>query len=485
MAFMRWFHPRQLARAIARVQIRTVLFVGFGIVFALWAASGYQFVQRLNEVQVRIGEVNDRFSQTDALLSSVRTNVNIGSLYLRDALLDVRPGAAEYYQTELERARSEIDEALAGYTAHLDSPGERATFARLRTEIDDFWATVLPVLGWDAARRATEARILLRRRIIPQRDVILKISDEIRALNRAAFEDQQAQAIGVFRSVQSRVWVVGLATLLVALVVALMVIGHTGALEARIREQLAKDAENTRDLQRLSARLVHVQEEERRTIARELHDEIGQALTAIKMELAVAERRLGAGATRPLEDARGITDRALQAVRDLSKLLHPTLLDDLGLAAAVEWYVQAFSARTGIRAELSQGGMEDRLPGDVEVCAYRIVQEAMTNVARHAAATSCHVDLRRLPASLLVSVEDDGKGFDVAAATARGARQGLGLLGIRERVADLRGTFRLHSQPRSGTRLIVELPALAAAPGTADADGDGAAFPAAAAQEVR
>ncbi len=461
---MRW--SRRLpskATTLERVTIRGALLVGFGVVFALWMISGQQFVQRLDEVRHRITAVNGRYTRADVLLSSVRTNVLLGSVYLRDALLDQRPGAQQFYHAELESRRRQVEEAIGQYVPLLDSPEERARVAQLRAEIDDYWNSVLPVFGWDAARRSAEARALLTQRIIPKRELIIRISDGIQTLNRAAFEQQQIEAIRIYTAVERRVSLTGVAALVVALFVAVVVFRLTSRLEARIREHAARNEETMRDLQRLSARLVNAQEEERRTIARELHDEIGQALTAIKLELGFLARAVQAqGAeARALESARGITDRAIQNVRDLSKLLHPPALDDLGLPATLDWLLNGFSARTGLHAELLQDGMEERLPADVEVAAYRIVQEALTNVARHAEASKCRVYLQRRPTLVLVTIEDNGKGFDVGSATAGGKRRGLGLLGIQERAAGCRGTLRLDSTPGYGTRLTVELPVAA------------------------
>lgn len=230
----------------------------------------------------------------------------------------------------------------------------------------------------------------------------------------------------------------------------------------RIRRQRAREAEYTADLQRLSSKLISAQEDERRTIARELHDEVGQVLTALKVELAVAERTIEAAGMRAglLGDARTITDGALQTVRDLSHLLHPSLLDDLGLADAVDWYLKGFGQRHGLRVELLHDRMEGRLTAETEVAAFRIIQEALTNVVKHARATSCRVHLQRLPDTVLVAVEDDGVGFDTddLERTSRLGR-GIGLLGIRERATHLQGTVRLETAAGRGTRLTVELPA--------------------------
>jgi signal transduction histidine kinase len=195
-------------------------------------------------------------------------------------------------------------------------------------------------------------------------------------------------------------------------------------------------------------------------------------LAAIKVELAVAQRAIDSsgGWAHVLDDARSITDGAFATVRDLSSLLHPSLLDDLGLPAAVEWYVRGWGKRHGLHVDLCQDGMDTRLMPDIEVSAYRIVQEALTNVAKHARAASCGINLQRLPNTVLITIEDDGDGFDRAAVERAGDRSGLGLVAIQERVTQLRGTLRLESALGRGTRLTVELPAR---PRTGDMDPEG------------
>ncbi len=461
----RWRRISALIDTFERISIRGVLLIGFGLLFAIWFVSGADLVRRVIEVENRASEVHRRFITADKELLTVRTQILLGSVYLRDALLDT-PDTAESYRDRLQRVREEIDDALMRYGPIIDSPGERRTFSQLRTEIQDFWETVLPALRWDTERRATQARALLRERVIPKRQLIITISDRAQGLNRAAFDEQQAQLANIYGAMRRRVWETSAGVLVLGVVVAFVVIGYAGRLEGKIRRQQSRERETTQNLQRLSAKLVTAQEEERRSIARELHDEIGQALTAIKVELAVVERVLGpeARARNVLGEARSITDHALQTVRDLSQLLHPPLLDDLGLAATLDWYLTGFSKRTGVAAELVCEGLEGRLVSEVEMCLYRITQEALTNVAKHAEATSCRVYLRRQVDNVTLTVEDNGKGFDVQRVMSSLSRRGLGLLGVQERAAGFGGRFRVESATGAGTRLTVDLPALAAEP---------------------
>jgi signal transduction histidine kinase len=135
------------------------------------------------------------------------------------------------------------------------------------------------------------------------------------------------------------------------------------------------------------------------------------------------------------------------------------MLDDLGLPAAIEWYAKGFERRHGVRIELLQEHMDERLSADTESAIYRIVQEALTNVAKHAQATRCRIYLQRLPHTLLVTIEDDGVGFNPAAPDTPAAARGLGLISIRERVVQVRGELRIETTPGNGTRLTVEVPA--------------------------
>jgi signal transduction histidine kinase len=399
--------------------------------------------------------------RSQELLSTVRAQVLLGSVFVRDALLDPDPGTAGSYRRQLEETYESIDAALEQYVPVLDSVTERERVGRLRREVADFRATMLDVLGSDSSRWPAEARLLLRTRVVPKRQVVIRVSDEVQALNRAAFIRQQSETAHLYQGMQNRIWTqLGLA-LAASLAIGLVAIRYASRLEHQIRRQMEKEVETSRDLQRLSSKIINAQEEERRTIARELHDEIGQVLTAIKVELAIAQRAVAGapGGPQALDSVRSITDGALQAVRDLSHFLHPSLLDDLGLPAAVDSYLKGFGRRHGLRVELLQDGMDDRLAGETEAAAYRIIQEALTNVVKHARASTCRVYLQRLPNTILITIEDDGVGFEPTDGATPAARRGLGLIGIRERAAHLRGTVRLESASGKGTRLTVELPA--------------------------
>jgi signal transduction histidine kinase len=440
--------------------IRAALLLGFGSIFALWLVSTYEQMRQLGAVEQRAEAIHARFTESEEALFTVRTQVLLGSIYLRDALAEGSAASAPYYRQQLERTRADVENALQRYAGLVGSREAGDHWARLRAELDDFWRTIPPILSPDAALPAADVRAFLRDRVIPKREVILAISDQIRALDREAFEAEHRARTSLYEGMRRRAWGTSAITAILGLAIAFVATRYAGRLESQIREQHRHILANTRDLERLSARLVNAQEDERRMIARELHDEIGQALTAIKMELALSERHqhdLG-GTARSLDEARAITDRTLNTVRDLSQLLHPSMLDDLGLPDTLKWYLHGFSQRTGVRAELVQDQMGERLAPEVEVSAYRIIQEALTNVAKHAHATLCRVYVQRLPHSFLITIEDDGVGADTQGRLSETSGRGLGLVGIRERASALSGTVRFESASGKGTRLTVELP---------------------------
>ncbi|HKS37991.1 MAG TPA: PAS domain S-box protein [Verrucomicrobiae bacterium] len=210
-------------------------------------------------------------------------------------------------------------------------------------------------------------------------------------------------------------------------------------------------------LQRLSRRLLELQETERRFMARELHDEIGQSITAVTLNLQNAKlmlepSKIGAA----LNESIGILNRVLQQVRDLSLDLRPSILDHVGLAAAIRWQVDRQAQRAGFKAEVVADERADHLAPEVEIACYRIIQEALTNIARHAKAQNVRVEVRYTHSQMHLLVLDDGVGFDLRNARERVAS--LGIVGMEERTLFLKGEFEIESAPRRGTAIRVRFP---------------------------
>jgi PAS domain S-box-containing protein len=223
------------------------------------------------------------------------------------------------------------------------------------------------------------------------------------------------------------------------------------------RERLFKKVSAAQErLKILSSRLMEVQEMERRSLARELHDEIGQILTAIKINLQMTSQFAGSpDIDTHIQSSIELTEEAIKQVRSLSLDLRPSMLDDLGLIPALRWFIDRQSQRTGINARLAAQQITERLSPQLEIACYRIAQEAITNVIRHAGLdVAVNVELWMEEKELHLKISDNGKGFEVYSALQKAVDgKSMGIIGMQERVELLGGTLRINSKPGKGTEI--------------------------------
>ncbi|MBI3805152.1 MAG: GAF domain-containing protein [Nitrospirae bacterium] len=216
-------------------------------------------------------------------------------------------------------------------------------------------------------------------------------------------------------------------------------------------------------LQTLSSAIVNIQEEERRRIAQELHDEAGQVLTGIKMNLEWVEKELNPAETaikERIEAVKTQVGKIMEELRRLSYDLRPAILDELGLVPTLRWYIEEYNKRTRTAVHLQTSGLQKRLSAKTEILLYRIIQEALTNVAKHAEAESVVLSLEKKDVHVHLYITDDGKGFEVKRyfSSSPMGRRGLGILGMKERVELAGGTFFIDSDPGQGTRISIKVP---------------------------
>jgi signal transduction histidine kinase len=226
-------------------------------------------------------------------------------------------------------------------------------------------------------------------------------------------------------------------------------------LERQTRGRYHELAQSRHELERLSSRLVDAQEEERRSISRELHDEVGQSLGALLVDLGRLSTNLPADRVEiheRLEHMKSLAERTVGTVRDIALLLRPSMLDDLGLVAALEWQGREVSRRSQMEVTVESQNVSDDLPDEYKICIYRLVQEALSNAVRHSRARNARVHVSGGPNGIAVEVVDDGRGFDPQ------RTRGLGILGMEERVKRLGGSLTVKSAPGQGTILKAELP---------------------------
>jgi signal transduction histidine kinase len=231
--------------------------------------------------------------------------------------------------------------------------------------------------------------------------------------------------------------------------------------EEKEKERLFKEVSSAQGrLKVLSKRLLEIQESERRHIARELHDEIGQILTAIKINIQTAFKLAGSKKIEVhLNEGVELIEEALFQVRKLSVDLRPSMLDDLGLIPALRWYVDKHSTRTGMKAKVVTDEIIKRLPSNIEITCFRVSQEALTNIIKHSQATDVEINLFYQDNDLHLQIKDNGVGFNFFSAIQKGLQgESMGLMGMQERVELIGGRININSKPGGGTQIHVVFP---------------------------
>lgn len=464
----RTYDPRGGLIVIRRVSFRVALATSVVGTVGLWAYTGIAFVDRLDSLERQSSDISAHYTRAQDLLTTVRTQVLVASVRVRDGLLNQEDAFVAECRAQIQASYRVINAALSEY---VPLTGDDDIVGRLRVEVDGFRSVALDALSARPTLTPPQIRDLLNAHVVPRREALFRISEDVQALNRAAFVRQQSEINRIYRSAEGQAWRrlgVALGASLVALIATWV---YAQRFERGLRSEIGRSAQLSRELQDATMKLIHAQEAERRAIARELHDEIGQVLTAVKVDLGLAQRDVQAHGlwVESLSAAQDSTVGAINAVRDLTQLLHPPALDDLGLVAGIEAMLRTVSRQQQVVVRFTHSGLDGRLAQQVERAAYRIVQEALTNVLRHARASTCRVALRRAGGILSLDVEDDGVGFETTGAGAQPA--GIGLIGIRERVTELGGRYWLDSRNPVGTHLHVELPS----PGVAHREGDAVA----------
>lgn len=447
------------ARSEDAMRFRTwpVAALGLGGLLLLVIATLVTTSRRAQEIYDQIDQLNTYRRGVESKLRRLRSDVHLSGIFVRDYLLDQeRERAPEYRKSLAEYRASNLTtlEELRDLTR--GELGDEVRIAGLQAKLDEYWQAFEPLFDWTPAEKLTQSARFLRREVLPRREAVLGIAQEIEELNNANMATQQeevARRHAAFRrDLDALLW----QSLLLGIVVAVSAVIRLRMLERRSEEQrrAAEDAE--RQMRLLSQQLVATQEEERKKLSRELHDHVGQMLTALRMELSRIDRLpppVDGLRTKAITESKRIVDDVVRTVRDLALGLRPSMLDDLGLQPALEWHVRDFGRRFGIPVHLTIEGSLDRLPDPHRTCVYRVVQEALTNCVRHSAAGRIELTIRDQSKSLEVSVADDGVGIDPAR-----VGHGLGLRGIEERVRELRGTVHIDSTPGRGTHLRAWLP---------------------------
>lgn len=431
---------------------RAVIWVGHLCLLGLLMTASVEAYRIHAGAAARNVEIYREYLRQDQLVNELRRVMWQTSTCARDFFINTRPDRATTFRAQLDALRSRS----AGVLTQLAADHAPPAATELKRRFDDFLATVYPIAESRMVVGPDEVYDFVQAEIAPRRSATgLAISDLAQA-RQQAFQSAQVEFESSRRSAASLLAMMLMTCVALGVAVSTLTLRHSTALERENCRRFAEVCEARRKLGDLSGLLLEVQEEERKHLARELHDEVGQTLTALRIEISRAlERPDAPGMRDDMRRARDLANRAVSTTRDLSSLLRPSILDDLGLEAALQWQLEQFSQRSGIAASFTGNGLESDLPDALKTCAYRVVQEALHNCEKHSGASRVNVRLNDAEDSLSIGVRDDGIGFDPAV-----VKSGYGILGMSERATRLGGTFTLDSAPGCGVSIEVLVPKL-------------------------
>ena len=430
-----------------RARLWPAVAISFGALLILLPLFAWLVFDQAERIRKHTTTARQFYHKADDAISDIQVSINKGTLIELSDLRNPDIAAAQRGVSDLRRSTQSDCRKLSD----LLDPGQKQQIQALQLGLDEYWTLIERSLS---TPRTPLGQRQLSAELENQPESLLDLVGHLDELNQARLAREE-QEIG---AQQSNLKDFAIAATVVLLLLECAIAIFSTAYMARLDR--VSEGERTRaekaehELRRLSNQLVRVQEEERKTISRELHDEVGQILTGLRMELGTLSPNDSEEEFRTrLESVKRLAEEALRSVRNLALLVRPSMLDDLGLEPALHWQAKEFSRRCGIPVSVNIEGTLADLPEALRLCLYRAVQEAMTNCGKHADASRVAVIVRQNDQRVIVSIQDNGKGFDPLRQT-----HGLGLLGMTERVRALQGRMSVASEPGSGTLIKLELP---------------------------
>jgi signal transduction histidine kinase len=408
------------------------------------------------EVQANLSndtaEIYRRHIVQDDLVYRLRRTLWLGSTAVRDFLLNPLPNREQIlaqHLTPLHRDSTQLLEELGATTPHSQA------VRSLKDAVEGFWVLLERVPQTTKEFSPLARYEFVQREVVPQRNATGDVVREFGVMSARALEESE-QAFRATRHYAARRLMLFLGLSLVCgVLVSVFSVLHAERMERAATRHFSEVVSAKQELEQLSARLMQVQEEERANLARELHDEIGQIVATLRLEI----NRMESGCQRPDEvreraaRARALTEKTVQMIRNLTLMLRPSVLDDLGLGPALQWQADDFMQRTGVAVDFTEEGLRDDLPEAVRTCVYRVLQESLHNCEKHAGANAVRILISEVNSQLTLTIDDNGVGFHPDQ-----QRGGLGLIGMRERAQALDGSLSVQSTPGEGTRVVLQLP---------------------------
>jgi signal transduction histidine kinase len=406
---------------------------------AVGVYSGYTVVQlhSLRELQTR---TIDRNRTDSLLLLRIQNGLNSLALTMRDMVDSEEPYPLTAWQPQFRRIRSDLEDALSReekFSPIDQSPDQRRYMA---DSFRQFWDALDRIFDLARGGQEQEARTRIRMSLQARQAALSSAVSRLLIVNNETEQTASAQTQQLYTGIERNVYVLLAAMLIVIVLTGLYLVQYN----RRLFQQVAALSEKRGEL---AQQLISMQENTFRSISLELHDDFGQILTAIGAMLQRADRNTG-----DLLEVREIVQATLEKVRSLSHALHPVVLDEAGLESALDVYLPAFEKQTGIEVEYEKTGEGRDLDRELSIHLYRVMQEALNNVARHSNSKSAAVRLRFLPSAIVLEVQDQGIGFQEQ------FTQGLGLISMRERAGLVNGTIEVANGHNGGVLVRVTVP---------------------------
>jgi signal transduction histidine kinase len=424
------------------------LLAGLAVTLSAVAVYSAYTVWQLRTLESLQAATIDRNRVDSLTLLRIQNNLNSVALTLRDMLDHTEPYPLTAWRAPLARIRTDLADALHREAQYSPVTGSSESRQYLSTSVNQFWDALDRVFALAGSGETGKADDTIRLSLQARQQALATAVARLLVQNNESEEQAAANTRAIYRRAERNVYIFLGAVLIVVAITSVYLLNYNRRMFDQVETLSLRRSE-------LAQRLISMQEDTFRSISRELHDEFGQILTAIGAMLARAQRRTPAEAGADKADLREIQEVAqstLEKVRSLSHALHPVVLDDAGFEGAVEAYLPAFEKQTGISVQYEKSGTVRELDHGVVVHLYRVLQEALNNVARHSKSTSARVHLNYLPDKVVLEVEDRGIGF--------GKREGagMGLISMRERAELVNGHVEFLDAPGGGALIRMAVP---------------------------
>jgi signal transduction histidine kinase len=424
------------------------LLIGLVITLAAVVTDAWYMTRQISGLRALQTDLADRNRRDTLQLLRIQNDLNSLALAMRDMLDADEPYPLTAWSAQFERIRMDLDDALRleSELAAVSRTADQRQY--LTNSVTQFWDAADRIFALARAGREDEARAQIRLSLQARQASLATAVARLLVQNNEAEEEMAGRVQSIYAQVQRQVYWFVAATLSMILLTSLYLIRSNRRLFARL-------ASLSDDRRELAQQLIAARESTLREISRELHDELGQVLTAIGSMLARAGRQLPADSPlqAELREIRQIAQTTLDNVRGLSQTLHPSALEAAGLEGTIDWYLSAVERQTGVAVSYERRGAARPVDSAVSIHVYRVLQEALSNVSRHSGTNRAWVRLRFEDDRLELEIEDHGRGLDPLL-----PRRGLGIVGMRERAAIVGGTIEFLRPTDGGTLVRLTVP---------------------------